>query len=312
MAIPPSPESYDRIKRRAKYFRKKRYMATVFREHGLDDVARHLDECQEAEQLVFCSHCGCAWHVPCKCRSRICPLCGYELAKERQKFLMALTANMAHPKLLTLTIERWKEDPHEGIHYLKACFAKLRGGKLFKKCKGGAYQIELKRKDDGWHIHVHALLDAPFLPYQQIFSEWRRITGIDVPQIDIRSAADLKAREYVCKYASKSAGYDTHPDDMVQWYLAAKGERLWGTFGEWYNVKADELDPEGFQPVPPRECPHCKAVGTTCLARAGPWIYGLEDWRVLEKTIAPDGVYVRKIAWIQEALKEETVCIPTK
>ena len=303
MPLPPSPESYDRIRRRAKYFRKKNFLAALFREHGETVAADHLQECQETEQVVFCTHCGGVWHVVSKCRSRVCPLCGYELAKERAKYLLAMTHHMAHPKLLTLTIERWLKDPHDGVRYLKKCFTKLRGTKLFKPCVGGAYQIELKRKPDGWHIHVHALLDCPYMPYQKIFSAWRSIAGIDVPQVDIRSAADPKAREYVCKYASKSAGYDSNPEDMVAWYRATKGERLWGTFGKWYNAKIQDLDPVGFVQLPPKECPFCKSIGTTMLARAGPFIYPPEDWRVLAHVICPNGEYSRPIGWIKEILK---------
>jgi hypothetical protein len=221
------------IEARRKHFLRKRAYADAFAARGYDDIARNLRTCEETESLVGCQHCGHSWWVTTRCRSRVCPLCSYHESKKRAKYLKAMTANMQHPKLVTLTIDLWQGDPREGIKYLRKQVTRMRRSTLFKSVRGGAYQIELKQKPEGWHIHIHLLLDAPFIPYQRLFSTWKAITQQRYVSTDIRSAKTPEAREYVVKYPSKSASFDTHPEAIVDWYEATKGMRLFATFGTW-------------------------------------------------------------------------------
>jgi len=186
---------------------------------------------------------------------------------------------MKYPKMLTLTMPRWTQAGQEGIRYLRECFNKFKRQKVFKKVVGGAYQIEVKVKPDGYHIHMHIIYDAPFIPYQHIFSAWKKIIGEDAPQIRVESPQSDKAMEYVAKYAAKSADFDGDPDNIVEWYIATKGQRLFTTFGKWYNVKMEELlNPyEVFKPE--NKCPFCASLGTAFFARDGPFIFGGDVWK---------------------------------
>lgn len=225
--------------------------------------------------------------------------------KERSKFLLALCKGMKHAKLLTLTMPRWTTEPKQGIRFIRASFMKLRRTKLFRKIRGGAYQVELIKKPDGWHIHIHVLFDGPFIPHQWIFTQWGRIIGVAVPQIDVRAASDPGAQVYVCKYASKSASFDASIEDIVDWYIATKGQRLFGTFGEWYNKKLIDIAPELCPPVAPRECPNCHAEHTTFLARDGPFIYGWLTWKEIAPTFGADGAWTRDIQEVKKMLEEK-------
>jgi len=286
------------IRKRRRHFLRKRKYAHAFEEHGFEKIATQLYNCQETKVLACCSHCGGHWYVIHRCRLRVCPLCSYEVAKRRGEFLKYLTKDMQHPKMLTLTMPLWREDPRDGINTLREAFNKLRRTSLFKKVIGGAYQIELKDKQDGWHIHMHVLLDAPFLPYQRVFSEWKKIIGAKAPQIDVRAASSDKAKEYVCKYAAKSADFDTTPEAIVRWYEATKGQRLFATFGKWYNTKIEDLDNEQEISYTVAVCPYCETEQTIFLARDGPFVLGAEAWsdmknaflRGLDEHIAIAGV----------------------
>jgi hypothetical protein len=129
---------------------------------------------------------------------------------------------------------------------------------------------------------MHILVDAEFIPYQQLWSAWRQITGNDCPQTDIRSAAAPQAQQYVAKYCSKSAAMYLQDKTIVDWYEATKGKRLFVTFGAWYNADLEDLDPLLAKPELPCVCPWCKAVKTTFLARDGPAIFGREYWEAAE------------------------------
>jgi hypothetical protein len=229
-------------------------------------------------------------------------LCSYEVAKRRGEYLIAMTSKMTHPKLITLTMPLWTQDPQVGIRFLRTAFNKLRKSKLFSVVKGGAYQIELKPKDNGWHIHIHALLDAPYLPYQRLFTVWKTILGTNAPQVDIRSADTRKAREYAAKYAAKSADFYSHPETVVLWYEATKGQRLFATFGKWYNAKLEELTGEPEQPIPKAKCPNCDAESSVYLARDGPWIYGSAEWMRLTNIVVGEQALTLTIHEIRDAL----------
>lgn len=303
----PTPNLELAIAKRRKHYMRKRAYAQAFDDAGEEVLAADLRSCQETELLICCDSCRHAWWVLNKCRKRVCPLCSYEISQQRAMYLLAMTRHMEHPKLVTLTMPLWTSKPQDGIKLLRDHFARLRKTKLFAKVRGGAYTIELKQKENGWHIHMHILLDAPFIPYQRLFSEWRTIIKHQSPQVDVRSASDKKARVYAAKYASKSAGFDTHPESIVPWYLATKGVRLFGTFGEWYNAKIEELDPDSPLIRPEPKCPECGKVQTIFRARDGPFIYGHEIWRDIESIYLEEGNWERPIAGIEEILSSVTI-----
>jgi len=263
----------------------KHSIADKFIFHGYPEIARQLHACEETEVLAACTHCGASWYIINHCRQRVCPLCSYKIARKRGTYLLAMTAHMQHPKLLTLTLPLWTSVPQLGIKHLRHCFNLIRGRAFFRAVAGGAYQIELKQKPEGWHIHLHAILDAPFIPYQQIFTAWSQITHNPVPQVDIRAATSLAARTYAAKYAAKSAAFFDGETDPVAWYQATKGQRLFTTFGKWFNFKLQDVpqtnSTEPFQAV----CPRCGKAKTTFLARDGPYMYGFDVWRTISDAI---------------------------
>lgn len=292
------------IRKRRVHFKRKRAFAEKFEASGNETLARQLRECQETEILACCSACGKSWFVINRCRLRVCPLCSYEVAKLRGEFLVAMTKHMQHPKMITLTMPLWTAEPRRGITFLRDKFNLLRRHSLFDPVKGGAYQIELKEKDEGWHIHMHVLVDAPFIPYQHLFTEWKKILGTTAPQIRIQAASSPRAKEYVCKYAAKSSDFDTSADGIVKWYEATKGMRLFATFGKWYNATIEELDGEHADRQTVAVCPSCGGLRTVFLARDGPFLYGHEGWRDLETHYAIEGEQTRVIAGADREILE--------
>ncbi len=290
------------IRKRRKHFLRKHRYADAFEAAGYERIEQQLRDCQETEVLACCSHCGKSWWILTRCRLRVCPLCSYTVAQQRADFLKAMTKHMHHPKLVTLTMPPWKDDPREGISYLRASFSKLRRSKVFKAVRGGAYQIEIKVHPTYYHIHMHILLDAPYIPHQLLFNEWKQILQVAAPQIDIRAAENDKAKAYVVKYAAKSADFDNNPETIIEWYKATKGTRLFGTFGLWYNAKIEELDDEQEHPQPTPVCPGCGEEGTTFFARDGPFIYGHDIWRSIEPYYLREQEWIRPIPVAADAL----------
>ena len=306
MAIERSIQSHlVGVYKRRKHFKRKNAYADAFDAADMPDMAAKLRACQEREVLVCCKNCTHTFWVVNRCRQRTCPLCSFDVSKQRARFLQAMTREMKHPKMLTLTMKLWRGDPHEGIKYLRQAFSKLRRQKVFKNVVGGAYQIELKEKSGGWHIHMHILLESAYLPRQLVFSAWKKIVDQSYVSVDIRAARDEKAIAYVVKYAAKSASFDTSPQSIVAWYKATFGERLFATFGRWYNAKIEDLDDPNYEPPPEPVCPHCGEAHSLFLARDGPMIYGHEIWNSIESVMVPDGIDSRPIPGVGNCIAGE-------
>ena len=277
------------INKRAKHFARKRRVAEAFHNEGYYQMAQHLSDCQEVTRQCICTDCLHVFYIQDRCRQRVCPLCSYTASRERGDWIERMCHHMKFPKMLTLTMPRWTAVPGDGIDYIRACWNQLRASKVFDKVRGGVYQIELKPKENGWHIHIHAILDCPFLPYQHIFNAWRRILGLPSVSIDIRAATTPAEQHYVAKYAAKSADYEGDIPQVVAWWLATKGKRLFGTFGEWYNQQPPD-DPENPQPIAQDFCcPHCGKKGVCCSRDNLPFFVDRDMRRHYENAMAEHG-----------------------
>jgi hypothetical protein len=279
-----------------KTLERKNDIAKAMRSSGHYTQANQLEDCHEQEMLMGCQSCRGTWWSVSRCGLRVCPICSRKLAWERTLYIKAMIKKQKFPKFITLTMPRWTQGPAAGVTFLKKCFSKLRERKYWKNVKGGCYTVELKEKEDGWHIHIHIICDAAFLPYQQLFSEWRDLIGLKHAQTDIRALKGDEQIAYAAKYASKGADLYDKPDATVRWYEATKGVRLWGTFGEWYNATIDELLDREATDDKKTVCPHCKEEGHAFRVRDGPFVFGPDLWRSVESIYLKTGSDHRPIA----------------
>jgi hypothetical protein len=296
------------LTKRKKHFIRKRVVADAFLARGYETQAAQLHDCEETEILCCCKACHSAWYVKNRCRLRVCPLCSFRVSKERAQYLKIMTNQMKFPKMLTLTMPTWQERPQDGIKFLRKAFARLRRSPIWKGVEGGAYQIELKKKPTGWHIHAHILFSGPFLPYQKIWSTWKGLVEAECPQIRIEAVTSDKAKEYVCKYTSKASDFDGDVTNVVDWYEATKGQRLFATFGKWYNKKINDMAKPGEIFIPDGSCPHCGALKTLFFARDGPSIYGNEIWAEVKSLYMSDGDETRIVPEIRFSIDTEMQC----
>jgi len=246
-----------------------------------DKPAEALRTCHEKELLLCCSHCSATRYVVYKCGHRCCPICAYDNQRLRRIFAEAMLRDMEFPKLITLTIPTSSSSPRETIKYLRSCFTKLRGRKIWDLVRGGCYQIECKFNKGHWHIHMHILADAKYMPYQRLYSDWSDITGVQGVQTHIKAARTKEERAYVVKYAVKADQFRSNPNLIVQWYEAVKGSRLFGTFGDWYNAKFEDLVDDTEYKAPHCVCESCGSEDSMFFARDGPYIYK-KDWREIK------------------------------
>jgi len=290
IAPPPEIAGPPRSERTrlGRYIRRKNRYAEAFLAAGLIRAGDALRLCTTHQVLAGCSHCGKAWYVTSRCRLRVCPICSFKETKRRAAFIERRSQSCTHLRMLTLTLPASSDNPRATIALLHKRWTRLRHRKVMRSVVGGCYQIELKPKPWGWHVHLHAIIESSYIPYQRIWSAWKDICGTRCPQIDIRAADTPAARGYVAKYAAKSAGFDDAGASVVEWYNATHGLRLWGTFGTWFDLELEEKAKDLAEEPPPPPCPFCGACKTTYLVRDGPRVFGPDLWRLVSATLDKD------------------------
>lgn len=185
-----------------------------------------------------------------------------------------LVKKMAAPKFLTLTLKR-RALCCSNVRFLRDCFTRLRHRNNLKWNKlhpgrtprftwlatSGVYQIEIGTVDElgQANLHIHAIIDSPYMGFCKLSNVWREITG-DSFIIDIRDCPSARdAVRYMSKHMAKM------PRDVPPWQHTLindvlKGTRLVQGFGTLAHVS---MSLEGAT------CPKCGSTdGFTLLA---PW-----------------------------------------
>jgi hypothetical protein len=108
---------------------------------------------------------------------------------------------------------------------------------------GGFYGIDVKEQKPGrYHVHLHAILDAAYIPQPALSSVWEDLTGasvVDVRRIDERGEQDAEsALAEVVGYVCKPPAFET-VDAEVEYLTALKGARLVQSFGSLHGSTPD-------------------------------------------------------------------------
>jgi hypothetical protein len=251
---------------------------------------------------VACGHCGKSWWVVTRCKLRVCPLCEYEVAKKRGEFLLQITSEMKYPKQLTLTLPVRQKELREGILKLRKAWNRIRRWKLFERMTGGAYHIEAKAKPDGWHVHMHILMDAPYLPYQQIFTAWCKVLKVNFVEIDIRTCKVEAQKSYLAKHTTKNVHMEGLPENIVEWYEQTKGLRLFEVFGTFRARMLAQKLREKEERAQAVKCPYCGATSGVFYARDGPRLFK-DEWTCIKSAVTGGEDNQREIWDIRDQLE---------
>lgn len=128
-----------------------------------DDLSIRLGKCGEIESLT-CTCCGERWDVSKRCNRKWCPVCVRALATRRALRYTKICEKMQWPIFVTLTVKNFTGVETDFVRFLLAAFKKLRRLRWFKrKVKGGIVTCEVTNSGNGWHVHLHLLLDCHWL-----------------------------------------------------------------------------------------------------------------------------------------------------
>ena len=221
------------------------------------NYSEKLSECRSRAWFVRNKHSGRVRVASKQCRLRWC----FHCSEARQQFITSAVKpwwNKAiAPKLLTLTIKHSQKPLQEQIDFLYKSFTKLRNRKDVKrKTRGGIwfFQITYNKRRREWHPHLHVLLDADFIPHNDIQYFWHQITRTsDI--VHIRSVHDPeKTLAHNARYAARPSALVNLPKELYTvLFDAFNGRRICGSYGT-----AKEIS---LRPAKPDDCNDWEYLG---------------------------------------------------
>lgn len=169
------------------------------------------------------------------CGLRWCPQCAQARANWLSHQVRTWYKTARKPKLLTLTLRHSDTPLKEQVTFLYRCFRRLRLAKFMSsRIRGGIWFLQVKwiLKTDGWHPHIHALLDAEFIPQPEIKARWAKLTK-DSDIVDIRPCySPDSAAHHVARYATKPGTLSSVPPERrLELLEAVHARKIVGTWG---------------------------------------------------------------------------------
>lgn len=202
---------------------------------------------------ICCSNCGYSFDVPVYCGNRFCEVCSVGRHIRQRKKLNAVISKIDLHfqysfKHLTLTIPNCKEPRKAAISLIKS-FRRLRQRSFWRnKVAGGCYVVEVTHTGHDYHVHIHAIIEAQYMPWKVLHRHWQAVSngrGVWISKIP-----KIQIVKYLTKYVTKTT-LNLHHQQIVSGAL--KGFRIFSFFGTWHNRI---LDIPKYQPI----CPHCQST----------------------------------------------------
>lgn len=249
-------------------------------EEESDDLAEILLNCGKTLKLI-CVNCGTQRDAKIRCKKRWCPVCAYYVAVDRVSKYRDIVDDFQWPLFVTLTVRNTVDV--EGLLRLKESWGKFRRRKLIRdKVKSGIVGYEVTNKGQGWHPHIHALLDCRWLSLHvpeptrkdnreekerkymaaadELGRAWADCTGQEIASVRARRG-DANALIEVLKYSCKGSELIKCDEPVTPLIRLMQGMRLMTTFGEIRKIAKDQ-DPEEGE-ASGCQCETCKMHGTT-------------------------------------------------
>lgn len=230
---------------------------------GETELLGRIEICQK-ELKLKCLTCGSVKTVRQRCKRRWCPYCAKQLAAARATELEYMVERMRHPLFVTLTMLNTSTICFADIRKIRRAFGKLRHRKLWKsRTHGGVFAVEITNIGNGWHVHLHAVIDCEWLawstpaPYrsmprenkkllykaaaQELEATWSKLLGQPTSSIRIKRANKGTIAKEVAKYTVKNEDLVTCEGSVGDMIRAMDGCRMMGTFGSLHGQKSKDI-----------------------------------------------------------------------
>lgn len=251
-------------------------------DEGEVDLGNKLAGCGLPMPLV-CTNCGNHKTVETQCRQRWCPACAWSISTKRLRRFSGAVQLMKWPAMITLT--RANSNDPDTLRTFRAQWSKMRRRKIIvDKVAGGVVGIEITNIGQGWHPHLHAIIDCRWLaihtpePHWSDTPEavkikcehaqaelawlWGRVCGQENSHVYVKRVKDTGALTYALKYSIKGSDLIESPEPIGPMLRVIAKTRLVSAFGTMHGLTA-EMDKDDR---PAMVCECCKAEKSLCPA----------------------------------------------
>jgi len=207
---------------------------------GMAEEATTLEDCHSYYTIAHCADCAKVRKFPNRCDLFYCPECAAHLQNERSRQVEWWTVRCPQPKHVVLTIRNIPDLSPGHVDELRDMFSRLRRRKFARNWKGGFYTIQITYSAKGWHLHIHALVNARWIDEDKLKEEWRSITnglGYIVRVKDCREKSYLREITRYVVHGSQLAAWQ--PAVLKTFVKAFKHKRTFGVFGELYGARSE-------------------------------------------------------------------------
>ncbi len=232
-------------------------LADALAQTGLRHLAARVEVCHTRFRACRCEN-GHVWARPLRvCHVRVCVFEARERSARAAKSWGPVLAGLDRPKHLVLAMPNSPMGRlADGIRRLWGAFGRLRRMPVWKLVRGALVSLEVTFNEHArtWHPHLHAILDAPYLPWEELMAAWKQASGAQPGESRTCwiGAADSRAIRELVKYATKMASLVRHPDALEEFLRATKRMRMLRAYGSLYGLKR-AVEETGVR------CPDCGA-----------------------------------------------------
>lgn len=205
---------------------------------GHTSTADQIRHCHTDVSYKRCNGCSHVSKFYNRCDKFWCPLCTPRLARERREEVEWWTRECTQPKHVVLTVRNSESLTKQRVKDLKAAFGRLRRTKFASNWIGGFYRLETTNESKGWHLHIHAFVNARWIDSRQLAVEWAKQVGQDFAIVCVKDVRDQSYLAEVTKYAVKPSELARWTGDQIREFVEAfSGSRGFSVFGSLYGKR---------------------------------------------------------------------------
>lgn len=232
-------------------------------DEGEAELLAKIAVCQEPLTLR-CEVCETNVEVKQRCKRKWCPCCVRALAAQRSAELQFIVERMQWPLFVTLTMRNVEDLSSGGVRHLRRAFGKLRHRRFWKdRVKGGIANVEVTNIGNGWHPHLHCVIDCRWLAVEtpeprardsaeekraafksaaaELERHWAKCLKQETASVKVKRAFRDTITKEVVKYSVKSSDLIECQGSVGAVIRALEGTRLMTTFGKCHGQCVKEL-----------------------------------------------------------------------
>jgi hypothetical protein len=216
----------------------KNTIAAKLRASGASELALSLENCHSTYTIQVCGRCNTVMKFPNRCDRLWCPECQPRLQREREKAVAWWAAEITQPKHVVLTVKNVNDFSKAHVLEFKSWFTKLRRSKFCRNWVGGFYSIEVTNEGTGWHLHLHALVEAKWIDSIGLSEAWSKATNGMGRIVKVKDARGKDYLHEVTKYVAKGSQLAAWSgQNTLRFIQAFDSVRTFGVFGKLYGLR---------------------------------------------------------------------------